>query len=95
MSTVKGAAVSVLERFPESWHVIVELCKDHEDFRELCDHYSECQMVLARLRDSIDTDRNRMTEYEATTRELESEIYSIIAAQPSREISVDRPTKNS
>ena len=96
MSTTNGAAISVLERFPDRWHVIVQLCKDDEEFCELCEHYSECQMVLARLRASIETDQTRLREYESTTRELELEIRMVIEATvieplPSKEIAVDRP----
>ena len=92
MSTTKGAAICVLERFPDRWHVIVQLCKDDEEFCELCEHYSECQMVLARMRASIEADQKRLREYESMTRELELEIRMVIEAQPSKEIAVDRPT---
>lgn len=92
MSTMKGAATSVLERFPDRWHVIVQLCKDDEEFCELCDHYSECQMVLARMRASVEEDQKRLREYESLTRELELEIRTAIEAQPGKEISADRRT---
>jgi hypothetical protein len=78
MSTLKGAASSVLERFPDDWHVIVQLCKDDEDFRELCDHYSECQAVLAQLNDSSCAGRDRLREYETLMGELEQEIRGTI-----------------
>ena len=70
----------MLERFPDRWNVIVQLCKDDEEFCELCEHYSECQMVLARMRASIEPDQKRLREYESTTTELELEIRMIIDA---------------
>ena len=92
MPTTKGVAISVLERFPDRWHVIVQLCKDDEEFCELCEHYSECQMVLARLRASIETDQERLREYESTTRELESEIRMVIDSHPSEDLALVSPT---
>jgi hypothetical protein len=80
MSTTKGNTASVLERFPNDWHLIVQLSQADEEFRELCEHYTQCQAILTRLRDSTDADQSRLCEYETTTRELEFEIARAVEA---------------
>jgi hypothetical protein len=74
MSSTRTTTSSVLERFPDDWYVIVELCRENEDFRELCDHYTECTAVIARLRKAVDSDSHQLTEYEDLTKGLEQEI---------------------
>lgn len=80
MSTAKGNTASVLERFPNDWHVIVQLSQADEEFRELCEDYSQCHAILTRLRDSKEADKSRLREYETTTKELEFEIARAIEA---------------
>jgi hypothetical protein len=80
MTSARTAATSVLERFPDHWHVIVELYRENDDFRELCDHYAECREVLTRLRGSSEAERRRVEEYEALTGELEQEIRTVVDA---------------
>ena len=80
MSSTRTTPASVLEKFPDDWHVIVELCHKNEDFRELCDHYTECVAVLARQRTATDPDLRQLTEYEDLTKELEQEIRKTVAA---------------
>jgi hypothetical protein len=80
MRSPKKNEASVLEKFPDDWHIIVELCRASEDFRELCDHYKECATVLADLRDSSEPDARRIKEYEDLTRELEQEIRKTVDA---------------
>ncbi len=74
MKSTRATAPGVLERFPDDWQVIVRLCGQSEGFRELCEHYAECQAVLARLRSSADAKRDRVQEYEDLVEELEQEI---------------------
>ena len=71
---------SVLEKFPDDWHVIVDLCRENEDFRELCDHYTECAAVLARLRTATSPDSRHVSEYEDLMKELEQEIRETVDA---------------
>jgi hypothetical protein len=80
MSSTKTATASVLERFPDDWHVIVELCRENEDFRELCDHYTECAAVVARMRTAAVPDSRQLAEYEDLTVELEQEIRKTVDA---------------
>ena len=80
MTAARTAAPSVLERFPNHWHVIVQLYRENEDFRELCDHFAECRDVLSNLRASSQTDPKRIAEYETLTYELEREIGQTVAA---------------
>ena len=80
MSSTRTTTASVLERFPDDWHVIVELCRENEDFRELCDHYTECAAVLARRRTATDPDSRHVAEYEDLTKELEQEIRKTVDA---------------
>ena len=80
MSTAKGNTASVLERFPNDWHLIVQLSQADDEFRELCEDYTQCQVILTRLRDSKEADNSRLREYETTTKELEFEIARAIEA---------------
>ena len=80
MTPARTAAPSVLDRFPDHWHHIVQLYREDEDFRELCDHFAECQDVLSNLHGSTDTDPKRIEEYEILTNELEREIRKTVDA---------------
>ena len=80
MVSTRASAAGVLERFPNDWEVIVGLCGQNEGFRELCEHYAECQTVLSKLRTSSDTTRDRVQEYEDLIEELEQEIRRTLAA---------------
>ena len=80
MRSTRTSEASVLEKFPTDWHIIVELCRVSEDFRELCDHYMECATLLADLRDASEPDARRITEYEELTTELEQEIRKTVDA---------------
>ena len=80
MPSTTTTTASVLERFPDDWHVIVELCRENEDFRELCDHYTECTAVVTRLRTATDPDSRQLAEYEDLTKELEQEIRKTVDA---------------
>ena len=80
MPSTRTTAASVLEKFPDDWHVIVELCRENEDFRELCDHYTECAAVLARLRTATAPDSRHASEYEDLMKELEQEIRETVDA---------------
>lgn len=71
---------SVLERFPGDWHVIVELSRRSEDFREMCNHYLECKAVLAELTAAEGADPQRINEYETLVSELETEIRQTVDA---------------
>ena len=84
MSSTRSTTASVLESFPNDWHVIVEICRENEDFRELRDHYSECATLLTRLRSEADPDSRRVAEYEGLTKELEQEIRKTIDAHSRR-----------
>ena len=77
-SSNSTAAASVLERYPDCWHIVVELCRRDEDFRELCDHYAECLQVRKRLEGQQDAAPTRLREYRDLIRELENEIEAII-----------------
>ncbi len=81
MPSTTTTTASVLERFPDDWHVIVELCRENEDFRELCDHYTECAAVLVRLRTATDPDSRQLEEYRDLTKELEQEIRETVDAK--------------
>ena len=74
MTLSRTAAPSVLERFPDHSHLIVQLYREDEDFRELCDHFAECRDVLSNLYTSTDADPKRIEEYQTLTNELEQEI---------------------
>ena len=80
MTPARTAAPSVLERFPDHWHLIVQLYREDEDFRELCDHFAECRDVLSNLQASIEADPKRIEEYETLTSELEQEIRKTVDA---------------
>jgi hypothetical protein len=80
MSSTRTTTSSILQRFPDDWYVIVELCRENEDFRELCDHYTECTAVIARLRKAVDSDSRQLTEYEDLTKGLEQEIRKAVDA---------------
>ena len=78
MASIRTITASVLEQFPDDWHVIVDLCGTDEDFRELCDHYTECSSVLARLRSEQSPEPQLVAEYEDLIDELEQEIRRIV-----------------
>jgi hypothetical protein len=80
MTPARTAAPSVLERFPDYWHLIVQLYREDEDFQELCDHFAECRDVLSNLYASTDADAKRVEEYETLTNELEQEIRKTVDA---------------
>jgi hypothetical protein len=80
MTPARAAATSVLERFPNHWHLIVQLYREDEDFRELCDHFAECRDVLSNLHASTDADPQLVEEYETLTNELEQEIGKTVDA---------------
>ena len=80
MTPARTAAPSVLERFSDHWHLIVQLCREDEDFRELCDHFAECRDVLSNLHAAIEADPKRIEEYETLTSELEQEIRKTVDA---------------
>ncbi|MGI9474000.1 MAG: hypothetical protein ACR2NZ_20845 [Rubripirellula sp.] len=71
------AAATVLERYPDKWHIIVQLCRVDEDFRELCDHYAECLTVVTHLDADTNGDAVRLREYRVLIRELEVEIETL------------------
>ena len=81
MASTRAITPSVLEKFPDRWHLIVELCRTDEDFRELCDHYGECATVVARLRAAAEPEAERVAEYEEVMKELEREIGKILDIQ--------------
>ena len=83
-SSIRTTTASVLERFPDDWHVIVELCRKNEDFRELCDHYGECAAAHTRLRTATDPDSRLVAEYEDLMKELEQEIRKTLDANSRR-----------
>lgn len=68
----------VLERFPEHVQIINRLHEENEDFRELCDHFAECCLVLARLRTPSAANQQRIDEYDQLTSDLEREILTLI-----------------
>ena len=70
----------VLERFPEHVQIITRLHEENGDFRELCEHFAECCLVLARLRTSSAANQTRVDEYDDLTSDLEQEIRSLIQA---------------
>ena len=82
MRSPRETEASVLEKFPDDWHVIVELCRSNEDFRELCDHHLECVAVLADLQSADSPDSQRIEEYQVLTAELEQEIRNTIDTSP-------------
>ena len=75
----KTTTASVLERFPDDWHVIVELSRSNDDFRELCDHHAECVTLLTRLRSERHPDAERIAEYQLMAEELELEIQDAVS----------------
>ena len=83
MRSTRTTEASALEKFPDDWPIIVELCRKSEDFRELCDHYRECMAVLAVHRAAENPDSRRINEYEALTAELEQEIRHTIQSSGS------------
>ena len=93
MPSTRTTTASVLERFPDDWYVIVELCRENEDFRELCDHYIECTAVIARLLKATDPDSRQLTEYEDLTKELEQEIRETVDANSRQSVKSDTDTK--
>ena len=84
MASTRAMTPSVLEKFPDRWHIIVELCRTDEDFRELCDHYGECAAVITRLRTKTEPEAGRAAEYEEVMKELEREIGQILDIQGAR-----------
>ena len=78
MSPTRQSTANVLEQFPDEWHVIVELVRESEDFRELSNHYVECITVLDRLRRAENPDEARVAEYVILTHELEFEMRNMI-----------------
>ena len=78
MPPTRTTAATVLERFPDQWHVIVELSGASEDFRELCQHHSECEAALESIRAAATPDADRIAEYEGVVKGLEQEIRRII-----------------
>jgi hypothetical protein len=70
----------VLERFPEHVQIISRLHEENDDFRELCDHFAECCLVLGRLRTSSAANQQRVDEYDDLTSDLEREIRTLIQA---------------
>ncbi len=80
MNTPNSVASCVVERFPDFRPIIVELYAQNEDFRELCDHFSECLKVLANLKSSEPGNPNRIEEYETLTVELAEEIQHFVSS---------------
>jgi len=80
MTSTRTTPATVLERFPDHWHLIVDLCRQSEDFHELCDHYAECAQVLDRLQSTEGNDLRRIPEYEEVITSLEVEIQKMISA---------------
>ena len=67
---------SVVEKFPEQSDIIVKLYEGNEDFRELCDHYLECKIVLSTMKSRQELEL--LDEYNDLTKELEQEIQKIV-----------------
>jgi hypothetical protein len=82
MKTTHTGAARVSERFPDDRHAIERLYGQHDEFREMCEHYSECQLVLARFRSSADAKQDRVQEYKDLIEELEQEIRKTLDAAP-------------
>lgn len=80
MSIAKSAPPSVLERFPEQSQVVNEQYGSNDDFRELVDHFDECERVLTHLMSSRSADRLRVDEYQAVLAELREEIAMALSA---------------
>ena len=69
----KNAVSRVLEKFPENWHVIVQLAQEDSDFYEQCEHLAECEQILNRLKEEGGKIK-RIDEYELLLQDLEQEI---------------------
>ena len=80
MSFEKSAPPSVMERFPDASHVVDEQYRSNVDFRELVDHFDECEGVLAQLMSRSDFDRARVDEYQTLLAELREEIAMALSA---------------
>lgn len=72
------AVTQTLRKFPESWHVIVRLAHEDNDFREQCEHLAECESTLERMREE-GRDIKWIEEYQALIKDLEQEIKSSVA----------------
>ena len=80
MTSTRATAAGVLERFPGDWQLIIRLCGKDEAFRELCEHYAECQAMLGRLRTSGNAKQALVREYEDLVGELELEVRKTLDA---------------
>ena len=80
MSFAKSAPASVLKRFPELLQVVTEQYRTNDDFRELVDHFDECERVLTHLMSDRSSNRIRIDEYQAVLVELREEIAMALSA---------------
>jgi len=69
----------IIARFPAYRQVIEEMYRESNTFRSLCDDYSECMRILARLNTSKALNKNQQDkEYLVLAGELEQEILTCI-----------------
>jgi hypothetical protein len=69
----------IIARFPEYRQVIVEMYRESNTFRSLCDDYSECMRILDHLNTSKGLIKNQQDkEYLELAGELEQEILTYI-----------------
>lgn len=71
------------ERFPHVQALALKRCEQLESFRELCEEYSACTEVLARL-ERPNAEESLRSEYGALRLRLEGELLRYIAEESSR-----------
>ena len=82
-ATAEACMKLLHERFPHVQALALKRCEQQDSFRELCEEYSACTEVLARL-ERPDGEASLRSEYGALRLRLEGELLRYIAEQSVR-----------
>lgn len=64
----------IISRFPERKYLIIELYRESESFRELCEDFYECRKMLKSSLELYNKNKAICKEYEILLGEIENEI---------------------
>jgi DNA anti-recombination protein RmuC len=76
--SLTGVRTALTRRFPGHAAVVERLVAECERFRELCEDYLECAVVLNRFEELGDATQQRITEYKDLQAGLEQELLDCI-----------------
>ena len=79
MTSPNKTLTFIISQFPNYRTFIIDLYKDSDSFRALCEDYRECKLVLDRIKSSKDmVKKGYEEEYKELLQELEDELIKVI-----------------